>query len=304
MAKLTGVDLWYETFGDCKNEAILLIMGGCCQGNLWPLEFCIKLANIGFYVIRYDHRDTGLSSYFDFDKNPYDLKDMMKDAIHLLDYLKIDKAHGVGLSMGGPIAELLAANYQNRINTITLMSTSCDLRPTNLAYAGLPAEEGALPRPTDLYLRWMNQFQENHSVGVKDIIQFRLEGWRILSGSKVAFNETLHYELHKQYCERSNNLQNTLNHIMVCKNSETMIKNAPSKVNVPALIIHGSEDPILPPEHGFALARQIKNSSYIFLDGMGHVLNEAFYDVIISSINHHIILNGQLVLKKPLFLQS
>lgn len=79
-----------------------MVMGGCCQGILWPTEFCQKLADEGFYVIRYDHRDAGFSTCFDFETDPYDLIDMAKDAIGLLDYLEVEKTHLFGLSMGGP----------------------------------------------------------------------------------------------------------------------------------------------------------------------------------------------------------
>lgn len=131
---MPNISLWYETFGEKKNPPLLLIAGGLCQGILWPDEFCEALAKKGLYVIRYDHRDSGLSTCVDFTKAPYSLYDMAEDATQLLDYLKIEKAHACGISMGGVIAELMSAHFPERISTIALFSTSCDLRPLSVRY--------------------------------------------------------------------------------------------------------------------------------------------------------------------------
>ena len=109
---------------------------------MWPTEFCEKLADTGFYVIRYDHRDTGFSAYCDFEKNPYTLLDMAKDGAGLLDSIGVQKAHVVGLSMGGPITELIAVNFPEKVLSITLMATSPDFRPMNLAFAGCLPKRG------------------------------------------------------------------------------------------------------------------------------------------------------------------
>src|ERR1700722_20304356 len=93
IAKANEIDIWYETFGDEKSKPLLLIMGGCCQGVLWHRQFCESLADEGFYVIRYDHRDSGFSSCYDYETNPYGLMDMAKDAIGLLDAIGIQKTH-------------------------------------------------------------------------------------------------------------------------------------------------------------------------------------------------------------------
>lgn len=87
MAKVNELDIWYETFGNENDPVLLLIMGGGCQGVLWPVEFCEKLVKEGFHVIRYDHRDAGLSTHFNFAENPYDIMDITKDAIGLIDFL-------------------------------------------------------------------------------------------------------------------------------------------------------------------------------------------------------------------------
>ena len=103
--------LWYETFGKREDTPILLIQGSGAQGLLWQDQFCENLSQNGYYVIRYDHRDTGQSSYIDYQNTPYGLKDLMEDSKLILDTLELKKAHVVGASMGGYIAQLLGIYY-------------------------------------------------------------------------------------------------------------------------------------------------------------------------------------------------
>lgn len=120
------VHLWYETFGKKENPTLLLIMGGGCQGIMWPTALCERLAEEGFFVIRYDHRDMGLSSFIDYEKNPYDLMDLSRDAIEILDALEIRKAKIVGISMGGLIATILGAYFSDRIDSIVPIAITSD----------------------------------------------------------------------------------------------------------------------------------------------------------------------------------
>ena len=138
-----GITIEYDTFGASDRPSMLLIMGLGAQMTLWPIEFCEALAAHGFHVIRFDNRDIGLSSKFDqagipdmaammmavmTGKKPdaaYSLDDMAADAIGLLDTLGIDRAHIAGASMGGMIAQVVAAKYPNRVLSLTsIMSTT------------------------------------------------------------------------------------------------------------------------------------------------------------------------------------
>ena len=140
-----GVRLAYDEFGDSTNPAMLLIMGLATQMIAWPEAFCEQLAAQGYWVIRYDNRDIGLSEKIESAKPPniakliiqsklrmtvkvpYSLKDMADDSVGLLDALEIDKAHIVGVSMGGMIGQLVTAHSASRVHTFTsIMSTSGD----------------------------------------------------------------------------------------------------------------------------------------------------------------------------------
>src|SRR3990167_10332674 len=98
-----GLELWAESFGNSENSPIILIMGAGGQDILWPTEFCQALAGQGYFVIRYDHRDTGFSSSIDFDAHPYTLLEMAADVVHILDHYQLQHAHMVGVSMGGAV---------------------------------------------------------------------------------------------------------------------------------------------------------------------------------------------------------
>jgi 10-carbomethoxy-13-deoxycarminomycin esterase len=284
--KANGIDIWYETFGKRNNPALLLIMGGCCQGIMWPTEFCKRLAE-KFYVVRYDHRDTGHSSCFDFKTHPYNLLDLAKDAIGLLDAIQVKKAHLCGLSMGGPIAELMAIHYPERVLTITLMATSCDFHPMNLGYAGLPVDDNPLSRPKKVYLDWMKSFLAHPPKDYDEALEQRLSCWRILNGTKAPFEVALYKDLHNQFLIRSKHPESIKNHVMVCANSEELVRNAPAQVRVPTLIFHGTEDPIFPSDHGLALAQAVPKSKYFLVEGFGHVVNGYFYEFMIREIKKH-----------------
>jgi pimeloyl-ACP methyl ester carboxylesterase len=288
IATVNKMNIWYETFGENKSPVFLLIMGGCCQGILWPTEFCERLSRLGFFVIRYDHRDTGLSTYFDFEKSPYDITDMAKDAAGLLEYLQVDQVHLCGLSLGGPIAELMSVYYPDQVQTISLLATSCDFRPVNLAYAGLPEEtHSPLSRTRKIYLDWMKKFLKMSPDNLPAQLEQRLECWRILNGRFAEFEEDLYRNLHLKFLRRQTNLEAMKHHIMVQINSENLLSSIPNQIRVPTLVMHGSQDVILPPDHGKALAAVIPHSQYLPIEGMGHVINQYFYDVILTALVQH-----------------
>ena len=290
MAKVNNIDIWYETFGSKKDPALLLIIGACSQGILWHRSLCERFANEGFYVIRYDHRDMGLSTCVDFARDPYDLMDMTKDAIGILDDASVEKAHVFGVSMGGLIAELMAAHYPERIHSILLFGSSPDIRPMNRAYAGLPSEESVtLNPPTAAYIEWMNSYIKILPSTNEEKLTLRLEGWNKLNGNVYPLDEKKNIEMQKEFLSRLHHTQGIINHITLLRSprSEQLVLETPSKIQVPTTIIHGSEDPIFPPDHGKALHHAIINSRYFPIEGLGHIPNDHFFGLYVS------------ILKKP-----
>jgi pimeloyl-ACP methyl ester carboxylesterase len=284
MTQTNGTDCWYETFGNKKNPSLLLLMGGFCQGILWPTEFCEQLASEGFYVIRYDYRDSGFSTCFDFQKDPYDLLDMAKDAVGLLNSLEIEKAHLCGLSMGGPIAELMAIHFPTRVQSLTLIATSCDLRPCTAAFDKELVDDFPLPRPSDKYLTWIHSFLQKEPQNESEKLEQRVEWWAVLNGSAATFEEERYREIHAEFLRRLKHPESLTNHLAAIKNSFQMIIDAPFQVNIPTVVIHGTEDPILMPIHGETLANSIRGAKFMLIEGFGHVPNCKFYPRFIKEI--------------------
>jgi pimeloyl-ACP methyl ester carboxylesterase len=282
-----GVELWCETFGNRNQPALLLMMGGGCQGIMWPEAFCYQLTQAGFFVIRYDHRDMGLSTPIDFEQNPYDLVDLAKDAIGILDDFGIDQAHVMGASMGGAIAQLMAVYYPQRIQSLVLMSTSCDFGILIDALEGKPTNS-PLSRPSDGYLTLMRTIISNPAKTNEQRINQSLHIWRLLNGSVVEFDEELYRDLLSQQLKRLKHRGGLQHQILAIKASLEAIKRASPLIEIPTLVIHGTEDPIFPPDHGHALSASIKNARLLLIEGMGHNLNTRFYPCIIESMKQRI----------------
>jgi len=291
IAKANGIEIWYETFGQKENPALLLIMGACSQGINWPTEFCKRLATEGFYVVRYDHRDSGLSTCFDFEKNPYDLVDLSKDAIGLLDFLGIEKAHLFGFSMGGPIAEIMSVRFPERVLSIGLVATSADMGPAMRGFDRLPPEEGVLSPPAEEYLSWTSESSKCEPKTEAEKFEQKLSGWRMLNGSALPFEEELYREILTEFEARTRHPSSAFNQLSAIKGSLDIIRKVPSQVTVPTVIFHGSADPIFPLDHGEFLALSIPHSKYVLLEGAGHFPNRLFYDLMIHELKENVMAN-------------
>jgi len=291
MVHANGVELWNETFGDKNNPAVLLIMGGGGQGILWPTEFCQKLADEGFYVIRYDHRDAGLSTAIDFEKNPYTMKDLADDAIGLLDALQIQKAHVFGVSMGGFIAPIMAVDYPDRVLSIGLLATTCDFRPaiSELFKKPVEIEENSLSYPTPEYLASTLNLLKAPANTFEELLQQRLETWKLLNGSAAPFDEKMNTEIQTEFMLRNLHPKSLESHLSSMALSLDMIQTTPAKVRVPTVVLQGSDDPIFRPDHGETLAALIPGARYVLIKGMGHIPNAEFYDLWIQEIKNNAI---------------
>lgn len=287
ITKANHIDIWYETFGDKSHPAALLIMGGLSQGILWPIPFCQQLASEGFYVIRYDHRDTGYSGCFDYSKNPYTLLDMAHDAAGLLEALQVTKAHLFALSMGGPIAELISVHYPHLVASLTLMATSPDFRPSSLAYDEVYPHDLTLSRPTQRYQNWMHEFIKSPPKTFEDVLKQRVECWRILNGPIAPFEESLNRDLQRKFLLRLKSPKSLLNHLEAIKNSFDLVQTVPRQVKVPTVILQGSEDCIFPKDHGEELHKAIEGSKFVLVNGMGHVPNSQFYSTMIKEFKEN-----------------
>lgn len=284
IAKVKHLKIWYETFGRSSDPALLLIMGGAGQGIIWPTELCKRLASKGFFVIRYDQRDSGLSTCVEFDKNPYTLFDLACDGIGVMDALALKKAHLFGLSMGGPIAEIMSVHFPDRVSSIAIMASHYDFRPYSLAVMGLPKEPGLLSAPRDEYMQKIKEILNTPATNEEEQVEQRYQTWQVLNGNVFPLDELETKEMLRQFIKRSIHPENLKNYQAAIHASEEMVRAIHRQVKVATVIFYGSEDPIIGPDHPEAMAKAISHSKYYFLEGLGHLPNPHFYDFQIAEL--------------------
>lgn len=267
-----GADLGVETFGEPGQPALLLIAGANSSMDGWDPAFCAALASGPRFVIRYDHRDTGDSTTWPAGKPGYPAQALQDDAIALLDALGVGQAHLVGVSMGGAIAQLLALDHPDRVASLTLIATSSgpadDLPPMA---DELRAYFGALTPPDwsdrTAVLDYLMGFQHALVPGPIDEPAARAMFARMVDrGSDTEANLSNHDHLDQDGDGWRARL---------------------SDLRVPTLVIHGERDPLFPPGHGEALAREIPGATGLILPGMGHEAPPpATWDVVVPAILH------------------
>ncbi len=283
-ANVNNIQIEYDTFGDPSSKPILLVMGLGAQMILWLEEFCEQLVDRGFYVIRFDNRDVGLSTKFEEAGIPdlmaavtalqkgeeikasYSLEDMGDDTVGLLDALNIDKVHICGASMGGMIAQIIAYRHPIRVLSLTsIMSTT-----------GNPDLPQAKPEVLQILFTPIPAEREAY---IDETVKRR----RILYGSGFPFDEDFARELSAKMYDRCFYPQGMMRQLMAILANGNR-KAALSSVKVSPLVIHGGDDPLVPVEGGKDTAEAIPGSELIIIDGMGHSLPPETWPQIIDAI--------------------
>jgi pimeloyl-ACP methyl ester carboxylesterase len=267
-AQVNGIEVYYETFGDPAGEAVLLINGLGSQMTRWPEAFCEKLTARGYYAIRFDNRDVGLSTWFK-QGDHYRLEDMAADAVGLLDSLNIGKAHIVGVSMGGMIAQTIAARHPERALSLTsIMSATGDpagmqSTPEAAAVLNTPA-----PNPKE-------DFEAFVAHGIKNARTIGSPGYpwtddelreRVISEYRRAFNPA---GVARQLAA----IRATGDRTEWCKT-----------ITCPTVVLHGADDPLVPLAGGEATAKAVPGAELRVIPGMGHDLPPALYDTVADAI--------------------
>ena len=273
LVQTNGVTLSAESFGDPADPAILLIMGGGASMDWWEDEFCQRLAAAGRFVIRYDHRDTGQSTAYEPGAPGYVSKDLVDDAVGLLDAYGLVSAHIVGMSMGGGIAQSLALDHPGRVASLTLMSTS-------------PGKGDDLPSMTpELQAAFSGEMAEPDWSDRASVIDYLVEDARLYAAASRPFEEEAMRDLVSQAYDRTANMASAMNHFMLDGGGHSREELA--KVSAPTLVLHGTEDPLFPYEHGRALAREIPGARLVALERTGHEIPRVAWDVAIPEILRH-----------------
>ncbi|MBO1580665.1 alpha/beta fold hydrolase [Bacillus sp. XF8] len=274
--KINGIDICTESFGNPNHPAILLIMGAMCSMVYWDEEFCQRLADKGLYVIRYDHRDVGRSVTYEPGSSQYTVVDMADDAVGVLDAYDINQAHIVGMSLGGMISQIIAVRHPQRVLTMTLIASSIygsDENNRNLP----PMDEKILAyHANGSNLDWT----DNESV-----VNYLVRGSALLCGLKHKFDEQRVTNQVTKEVKRANNLLSMFNHALL--KGDDYYEGKLKEINIPALVIHGTEDTVLPYEHALALVNEIPNASLLPLEGTGHEIHFDDWANMINAILEH-----------------
>ncbi|UCV02129.1 alpha/beta fold hydrolase [Dechloromonas denitrificans] len=277
-----GLSLWSEAFGQPGDRPILLIMGAMNQGIFWPDAFCRRLASLGYYVIRYDHRDTGQSSTVDFQTQPYRLAELTQDALAVLHGHQLPKATVVGLSMGGYIAQLLAIEHPEAVDRLVLISSSADQRPYMAATMGQPTVGFALPGPGAALLDYIRATLAQPPGSAPAIEQNVLTGWALTYGGSREFPRTQLTAALRRAAGRTSNPLAAFHHALAVAASPDRLEGIKS-IAAPTLVIHGRADNLLPLAHGEYLARHIPGARLQLFD-MGHSFMWSWDDEVLASL--------------------
>lgn len=270
MIEANGVELCTEAFGHPADPAVLLVMGMAGSMLWWEEPFCRMLADRGRYVIRYDHRDTGRSVTYPPGRPGYGASDLVADAVGVLDAYGIPRAHVVGVSMGGALAQVIALDFPDRVSALTLISTS-------LAVPG----DRELPGGTDELRRFFATAQLDPS-DPDSAIEYLVAYSRVLAGRERRFDEGAVRDLARRDAERARDYAAAQNHGAL---ADEEVSRAPlSSIAVPTLVIHGTADPMFPLEHGRALAESIPRATLLTLPGAGHGLDRADWPAVAGAI--------------------
>ncbi len=268
-----GVELCTESFGDPADAPILLVMGTGASMLWWQDEFCRLLAGHRRYVIRYDQRDTGRSTTYEPGRPGYTGGDLLADAVGVLDGYGLAAAHLVGVSAGGGLVQLLALDFPSRVRSLVLVSTS-------------PATPGdrSLPPPTAAF----GQFVRSETVDWSDaesVVDYLVAYARVLAGDERRFEEAEVRDLVRRDIERARDFAALQNHDLL--EHEDRPRRPLSSIQAPTLVIHGTADPMFPLPHGQALASELPSARLLRLEGAGHGVERADWDVITEAIARH-----------------
>ncbi len=268
-----GLDIATGAFGDQAHAPVLLIMGGGASMLWWPEAFCERLANHSRYVVRYDQRDTGLSTKFTTGDPVYTLDDLVDDAIRVLDGYALPAAHVVGMSLGAIIGQLAALKHPSRVLSLTAISSS----PVGMDTSHLPGFSQAYREHLEAAEKvdWSNRDQAVASM---------VEESRIIAGAAHPFEEERVRALVERDYDRAGG-QSTMSNFTWKSDDDR--RGRLHEMKAPLLVIHGTVDPVYPVEHGIALSETVPGAKLVRLEGGGHELHPTDWDTIIGAIVEH-----------------
>ena len=271
-----GAQIFTESVGDPAHPPVLLLMGACASGVWWPEAFCGALAARGRFVIRYDHRDTGRSTQDPPGEPSYTLADLADDPLRILDAYGLASAHLVGMSLGGILAQMIALDHPDRVRTLTLLA-SAPLAPAD------PSTPPMDPRVAAYYARGSTlDWSDTESAKA-----YSVEGWRVIAGTAHPFDEAHIRSLAEEDFARTPDMKATLNHGWL--EGGDGWSGRLHELRAPVLVIHGTDDPVLPYGPAASLLGLLPGTTLCTLHGAGHELHPDDWPIILDAIASHTV---------------
>ncbi|MEN8121423.1 MAG: alpha/beta hydrolase [Bacteroidota bacterium] len=277
-----SLKIWYECISpeDSIKGNVLLFMGISNDAMGWPPEFLKLLVDSGYRVIRYDYRSTGMSDWIeDYQKSPFSLRDLGKDAVTILDTLKIQKAHLVGVSLGGMVAQDFAIFYPERTSSLSSIMSSGNI---------IDPELPGISKTTILKLIKIG-IRYNIIKNEKNTIKLNLTARTILRGSSLnekdikEISEQVLYNMRKR---NGYNIKSSEQHQAATLQSGSRYDKL-KNINIPILLIHGEKDPLIPIEHSKKLASIIPHAKTRWFQGLGHDIPHEYTDSVSNELIAH-----------------
>jgi pimeloyl-ACP methyl ester carboxylesterase len=280
IAKIGDLEICYEPFGSPEDPALLLVMGLGTQMIGWPDAFCERLAGRGFHVIRYDNRDIGRSTHLSWLRAPtlkqlllrdksaaaYSLADMAADGIGVLDHLGIARAHVAGASMGGMIAQTMAARFPDRV-----LSLASIMSNTGHRWKGMPG------------LRVYPLFVRRPAVNREGVIESTVSTFRLIRSPGFPFHEEELRRLARLSYDRGYNPAGTERQLAAILTAGDRVEEL-RRIVAPTVVIHGTRDRMVRPSGGRETAKAIAGARLLEIEGMGHDLPVGVWDRIIDAV--------------------
>lgn len=278
LIEANGVELCTQSFGDPADMPVLLIMGAMASMVRWEDEFCERLADAGRFVMRYDHRDTGRSTSCAPGAPTHTVSDLVDDAAAVIEAYGLDFAHVVGMSLGGLLGQRLAVRYPARVRSLVAVMTmpyAVDLPEAPVLNEGFVEHLG---KAADL--DWSDRAA---------VVDWIVGKWQRLAGSGHVFDEPRSRRLAEIEFDRARDIATMCNFIVL--DDDVRLEEGPDAVKVPVLVLHGTDDPIIPYVYGETLA-EIVGAKLITLRGSGHELHEDDWNTLLTAIVEHTARNA------------
>lgn len=287
-ANVNGITIEYELSGPSEGPVLLMIHGVGAQMTRWPQALCDRFKQAGFRILRFDNRDVGLSTHMSHfpvpdiaavaaaraagedPVLPYTLSDMVADTVGLLDALKIAAAHVLGVSLGGMIAQLLAVEHRERVQSLNVFmsqSGNPDLPPSKPEAMAILAKPAPDPH-CDLEAFIRHQVTLNRTLGSP--------AYPTSEGELRSFAA--------QAADRAYDPAGAARQLAAARGAADRRPQL-HELSIPALIVHGGADPLVPPECGSDLAHSIKGAWYLEVSGMGHDLPSELFTLFVNTVS-------------------